>query len=46
MRSKHLLSLALSTAGVLLFMVSQQPYGAAFTFTFLMIKTFLLLKRP
>lgn len=45
MRSKHLLSLALSTAGVCLFMVSQQPYGAAFTFTFLMIKTFLLLKR-
>ena len=38
-------SLILSAVGVLLFSISLQPYGVAFTFIFLMIKVFLLIKR-
>ena len=38
-------SLILSAVGVLLFSLSLQPYGVAFTFIFLMLKVFLLIKR-
>ena len=44
-RSKHALSLALGVAAVLLFVVSLQPYAAAFTLALLAIKTFILLWR-
>lgn len=40
------MSLMLSAAGVLLFMVSRQPYAAVIVFAFLMIKAFMLLKKP
>ena len=39
-------SMVLSAVGVLLFSLSLQPYGVAFTFIFLMIKVYLLFKRP
>ena len=45
-RNKHLLSLIGNGAGLLLFIVSLHPYGAALLFAFLMIKVFLLIKRP
>ena len=41
---KNILSLALSTVGVCLFIVSQQPYAAVFVFAFLIIKTLMLMK--
>jgi transcriptional regulator with XRE-family HTH domain len=44
-KSKPILSMALSVVGVCLFIISQQPYAAVFTFVFLMIKAFLLMKR-
>ena len=44
LRGKYVLSVTLSAAGVCLFVISQQPYAAIFTFVFLMIKTFMLLK--
>lgn len=44
LRSKSLLSLGLSAAGVCLFMIGRQPYAAVFTFAFLMIKAFTLIK--
>ena len=44
LRSKSLLSLGLSAAGVCLFMIGRQPYAAVFTFAFLMIKAFALIK--
>ncbi len=44
-RSKYPLSLAFSLAGVLLFILSPQPYAAAYWFLFLGIKTCLLLKK-
>ncbi len=44
-RSKAVLSLVLSSVGVCLFIVSQQPYAAVFTFVFLIIKAFMLIKR-
>ena len=40
------LSLGLSIGGVLLFLVSRQPYAAAFSFVFLVIKAWMLLKKP
>ena len=43
--SKGKLSLALSGLGVLLFILSPQPYAAAVLFVFLIIKVFLLMKR-
>ena len=43
-RSKYVLSVALSAMGVCLFVISQQPYVAVFTFVFLMIKTLMLIK--
>lgn len=42
---KQKLTLALNVAGTLLFMVSLQPYAAAFLFIFLAIKVIMLLKR-
>lgn len=41
----HGVSLALNAGGVLLFSLSLQPYAAAFSFVFLMIKVFLLIKK-
>lgn len=38
-------SMIFSALGVLLFSISLQPYGVAFTFIFLMVKVFLLIKR-
>ena len=43
-QSKSVLSLALSVAGVCLFVISQQPYAAVFVFAFLIIKAFMLIK--
>lgn len=39
------ISLALNAVGVLLFSLSLQPYAAALSFVFLMIKVFLLIKK-
>lgn len=44
-QSKGLLSLILSAVGVCLFIISKQPYAAIFTFVFLIIKTFMQIKR-
>lgn len=44
-RYKHWISLVLSCFGVCLFIVSQQPYAAIFTFLFLVIKAILLIRR-
>lgn len=44
-KSKSVLSLALSAAGVCLFIISQQPYAAVFVFVFLIIKALMLIKR-
>ncbi len=43
-RGKDRLSLGLSTASVLLFIVCTQPYAAVFTFVLLIIKALLLIK--
>lgn len=42
--NKSRLSLLASIAVVLVFLVSQQPYGAIFAFVFLIIKAFMLIK--
>lgn len=44
-KSKSNLSLTLSTVGVCLFIISQQPYAAVFVFVFLIIKALMLIKR-
>lgn len=44
-QSKHPLSLGLGAIGVCLFVISQQPYAAVFTFVFFIIKAFMLIKR-
>ena len=44
LKHKHKLSLLLSTLGALLFIISSQPYAAAFLLLFLVIKGSLLLK--
>lgn len=44
-QSKSVLSLVLSAVGVCLFIVGRQPYAAIFTFVFLIIKAFMLIKR-
>ena len=44
-QNKHLLSLIGNGGGLLLFIVSLHPYGAALLFAFLMIKVFLLIKK-
>lgn len=46
LRSKRVVSLTLSGVGVLLFILSPQPYAAALLFLFLIIKACLLLHRP
>lgn len=43
-RSKGKLSMGANTVGVLLFIISLQPYAAVFLFLFLMIKGLLLIK--
>ena len=45
MRNKRRGSLLFNAVGALLFIISQQPYAAAFLFVFLSIKVFLLLKK-
>ena len=45
LRSKGWLSLGFSMVGVLLFILTRQPYAAAFLFIFLVIKGLLLLKK-
>ena len=45
-RSKRLLSLLLSFAGALLFIIGRQPYAAALVLMMLLIKALLLIKRP
>ena len=44
-QGKNAMSLILSVLGMFLFMISRQPYAAAFTFVFLMIKAFMRIKR-
>lgn len=44
--NKYKGSLLLNGAVLLLFIISLQPYGAAYLFVFLAIKAFLLMKRP
>jgi hypothetical protein len=43
-RNKGKISLALNTIGVLLFIISSQPYAASFLFIFLTIKVLMLIK--
>lgn len=43
-RNKHKLSLLLNALGALLFIISLQPYAAAFLFIFLAIKVLMLIK--
>lgn len=45
LQSKRWVSLIVSALGLCLFIVSQQPYAAVFVFTFLVIKTFMLIKQ-
>lgn len=44
-KNKRNISLALNTIGALIFIISSQPYAAAFLFTFLAIKVLMLMKR-
>ena len=44
-RSKNRISLVFNGVGALLFMISMQPYAAAFLFIFLMIKVLILTKK-
>ena len=46
MQHARKLSLLLGAAAVLLFIISRQPYAAAFAFVFLIIKALMLLKHP
>ena len=45
-RSKHVISLALGSITVMLFILCQQPYAAVFMFVFLAIKSVALIKNP
>ena len=45
LQHKRKISLLLNTAGVLLFIISLQPYAAVFLFIFLVIKVLLLIKK-
>lgn len=45
LRNKHIVSAVLSTVSVGLFIISQQPYAAVFSFVFLMIKSFMMIKQ-
>ena len=42
---RHGVSLAVNAAGTLLFIISRQPYAAAFMFIYLMIKLIMLVKK-
>ena len=44
-KNKHFVSLALSCAGTVCFMMTLQPYAAFFCFVFLAIKAIMLIKR-
>ena len=44
-RNKSILSLLIHTATALLFIISSQPYAAAFVFVFLVIKVVMLIKK-
>ena len=44
-KNKSKISLALNAVGTLLFIISSQPYAAAFLFIFLVIKVLMLVKR-
>ena len=44
-KNKSKISLALNAVGALLFIISSQPYAAAFLFIFLVIKVLMLVKR-
>ncbi|MBR3893823.1 MAG: helix-turn-helix transcriptional regulator [Clostridia bacterium] len=46
LRCKNLVSLLLNTLGALLFIVSSQPYAAAFLFMLWIIKALTLIKQP
>ena len=43
-RSKRVISVAVNVVGVLVFILSQQPYASVFMFLFLLIKVLLLIK--
>ena len=45
LRNKSMLSLLINTAVALLFIISSQPYAAAFVFIFLVIKAVMLIKK-
>ena len=44
LRSKNKISILLNSLGVLIFIISLQPYAAAFLFVYLMIKVLMLIK--
>ena len=44
-RSNRITSVAINVVGVLVFILSQQPYASVFVFLFLLIKVLLLIKR-
>ena len=44
-KNKHFVSLILSAAGTVCFMMTLQPYAAFFCFVFLVIKAIMLIKR-
>ena len=45
LQKKSMISLVLNAVGVLLFIISSQPYAAAFLFIFLAIKAIMLIKK-
>ena len=45
-QKKRSISLLLNAAGVLLFIISQQPYAAVFLLLFLTVKVLMLIKKP
>ena len=45
LQKKRMISLVLNTVGVLIFIISSQPYAAAFLFMFLAIKVIVLIKQ-
>ena len=45
MRNKSAISLAINAVGALLFIISSQPYAAAFLFIFLIIKVVMLIQK-
>ena len=44
-KNKSIISLILNTIGILLFIISQQPYAAVLLFVFLIIKVLMLIKQ-